>query len=297
MPPRHRLAAGRVCDERTAGLPARALADAGEAVLDVGDADSAVVGEILAATGAYAVRLADAGDVQLLVDGADFEPSTEDPLLVVGELSWLSDVAALAHEFLGDSLELRTLPVGELDRRLRLVRVRVCGSFDLTVGGRILSFEGEERAHAVPHPRLPTLLVKSQGALDIDILLEASASITKLVGSRRNTLEIMLGRLQREGFPGGSATPGEEMLARAIRRDAGVVRDHFAATRGGLERRVTAVLPVVAFLAGREAADRLAVQHGRLGPTLRLREWLKAELGETLAMTRSRQSTRMTTSG
>jgi hypothetical protein len=265
------------------GFAARALADAGEAVLDVGDANSAAVGDILAATGAYAVRLADAGDVQLLVDDATFEPSAEDPLLVVGELSWLSDVAALAHEFLGDSLELRTLPVAELDRRLRLVRVRYCSSFDLIVGGRILAFEGEESAHAVPHPRLPTLLVKSAGTLDVDILLEASASLTKLVGSRRNTLEIMLGRLQREGFQGGAATPSEDMLARAIRRDSGVVRDHFAATRGGLERRVTAVLPVVAFLAGREAADRLAVQHGRLGPALRLREWLKAELGDQAA--------------
>jgi hypothetical protein len=265
------------------GFAARALADAGEAVLDVGDADVAAVGNVLSATGAYAVRLADSGDVQLDIDGAKFEPSAEDPLLVVGGLSWLGDVAALAHEFLGDSLELRTLPVAELDRRIRLIRVRWCDSFDLTVGGRILSFEGEERAHAVPHPRLPTLLLKGGGTLDIDLLLEASAPLTKLVGSRRNTLEIMLGRLQREGFRGGAATPAEDMLARAIRRDVGVIRDHFAATLGGVERRVMAVLPVVAYLAGREAADRLAAQHGRLGPALRLRDWMMAELGETAA--------------
>jgi hypothetical protein len=54
------------------GFAARALADQGEAVLDVGEASAAAICELLKGTGAFMPRLADSGDVRLLVDGADF---------------------------------------------------------------------------------------------------------------------------------------------------------------------------------------------------------------------------------
>ena len=260
------------------GFAARALADAGEAVLDVGEADGAVIRDLLASTGVFAPKLADSGDVQLVVDGDVFEPAADGPLLVAGDLSWLSDVAVLAHEYLGDPLELRTLTTDELDRRLRQIRVRRCRSFALIIADQVISVRGDERVQAVPHTRIPTLLVRGDEPIGMALLLQASTALTKLVAARHNTLETMLNRLEREGFAGGATGPSEEMLARAIRRDVSVVRDHFAATRGGLERRVAAVLPVVCFLKGREAADRLSDRYARLGSAIRLSEWLIGEL-------------------
>lgn len=260
------------------GFAARSLTDAGEAVLDVGEADASQICDLLESTGSYSPRLTDSGEVQLVVDGGRFEASPNDPSLVAGELVWLSDLAVLAHEHLGDPLETRTLPADELDRRLRAIRVRRCRGFALTISGLEIPVRGRERVHAVQHARAPTLLVRTAGPIDLQLLLEASQALTKLLGSRRNTLELLLGRLQREGYGGGAAGPPEDMLARAIGRDVSVVREHFAATKGGVQRRVYAVLPAVAFLKGREAAERLREGHALLGPALLLDAWLAGEL-------------------
>ena len=265
------------------GFAARALADRGEAVLDVGETDGATIRDLLAATGGFAPRLADSGDVQLHVDGEEFQPRPTDPHLAACSLAWLSDVAILAHEYLGDALELRTLPTEELDRRLRQIRLRRCARFALLIDDLEITAHGDDRVQAIPHARTPTLLVTGSEPVGIDLLIEAAPAITKLVGARRNTLEPMLGRLQREGYLDASVPPSEDNLARAIRRDIGVVRDHFAATRGGIERRVRAVLPVVAFIRGRAAADELVERHDRLGPGLKLRDWLASELGPDVA--------------
>jgi hypothetical protein len=265
------------------GFAARTLADRGEAVLDVGETDGATIRDLLAATGAFAPRLADSGDVQLHVDGEVFQPLPTDPHLATGSLAWLSDVAILAHEYLGDALELRTLATEELDRRLRQIRLRRCVRFALLIEGLEITAHGDDRVQAIPHARTPTLLVTGREPVGVDLLIEAAPAITKLVGARRNTLEPMLGRLQREGYLDTSVAPSEDMLARAIRRDIGVVRDHFAATRGGIERRVRAVLPIVAFIKGPAAADELVERHDRLGTGLKLRDWLAAELGLDVA--------------
>jgi hypothetical protein len=257
---------------------ARSLNDAGEAVLDVGETDAPRVCELLKATGRFSPRLTDSGEVQLVVDGAPFDASPDDPALVAGGLSWLSDVAVLAHEHLGDPLETRTLPTDELDRRLRAIRVRRCGEFALTISGLEIPVRGRERVHAVQHARTPTLLVRTDGLIDLPLLLEASQALTKLLGSRRNTLELLLGRLQRDGYGGGAAGPSEDMLARAVGRDVSVVREHFAATKSGVQRRVDALLPTVAFLKGMEAAERLRERHAQFGPALQLRPWLVGEL-------------------
>ena len=104
------------------GFAARALVEQGEAVLDVGEANAAVIRDLLHQTGAFEPRLADAGDVRLLVDGADFQPSRSDPFVASGELDWLSDAAVLAHEFLGDPLELRNLSAETLAQRIGQAR-------------------------------------------------------------------------------------------------------------------------------------------------------------------------------
>ncbi|MCA6098158.1 sacsin N-terminal ATP-binding-like domain-containing protein [Bradyrhizobium australafricanum] len=265
------------------GFAARALADRGEAVLDVGETDGAVIRDLLVATGGFTPRLADSGDVQLQVDGQTFQPNPTDPHFAAGSLTWLSDVAILAHEYLGDALELRTLPTDELDHRLRQIRLRRCDRFALLIDDQEITAHGDDRVQGVPHARLPTLLITGDEPISVDLLLEAAPAITKLVGSRRNTLEPMLGRLAREGYSDASVAPSEDMLARAIRRDVGVVRDHFAATRGGVDRRVRAVLPIVSFIRGRSTADSLVQRHDRLGPALKLRDWLVTELGADTA--------------
>ena len=181
------------------GFAARALADRGEAVLDVGENDAGVVRNLLEATGAYAAKLADAGDVRLVVDGTDFVASANDPLLVSGDLTWLGDAAIFAHEYLGDPFEVRTLPPDELERRLRQVRLRRCDRFALVIAGHEVVARGDDRVQPVAHPKLPTLVV-SGVTLDIDLLIEAAPALTKLMGARRITLEQMLNRLVREGF-------------------------------------------------------------------------------------------------
>jgi len=250
------------------GFAARALGDRGEAVLDVGENDAAAIAALIEATGGFRARLADAGDVELIVDGQPFAPRPDDPLLAAGSLAWLIDAAVLAHEYLGDPLELRTLSPDELERRLRQIRLRRCASFALMIDGELAHARGDERAQPVANPRSPTLVLVAPGPIGVDLLCEAAPALTKLMGVRRPTLETMLERLERANFD-GSGKPSEDQFARAIRRDPGVVRDYFAATRGGIERRVRALLPVVAQLAGRETAEQLGELHERVGfPTL-----------------------------
>jgi hypothetical protein len=106
--------------------------------------------------------------------------------------------------------------------------------------------------------------------------------VTKLVGARRNTLETVLTRLMRHGFQ-GRGRPTDKQYAQAIQREVEIVQDHFAATRGAVERRVRALLPVISYLKGREVAHRLSERHDQLGPLFKLREWLSEELGDELA--------------
>lgn len=256
------------------GFAARALLDRGEAVLDVGETDSGTIADLISAAGGFTVSQADTGDVRLQVDGAEFQPDAADALLVAGPLAWLADAAMLAHEYLGDPLETRTLPPDELERRLRLVRLRRCERFALVIAGHSVEARGDERIFPVANTRAPTLLMTGHGAIGVDLLIAAAPALTKLMGARRNTLEMILGRLARDGFAGGASGPTVEQYARAIGRDLEVIRDHFAATSGGVERRVHALLPVVAHLAGAAVSERLAERHERLGQALDLRAWL-----------------------
>ncbi len=264
------------------GFAARALADRGEAVLDVGENDGATIAGLIEAMGGFRVQLADSSEVRLIVDGEDFAPEPNDPPLVADALAWLVDAAVLAHEYLGDPLELRTIPPDELERRLRQIRLRRCASFALMIDGELAHARGDERAQPVAHPKTPTLVLVADAAIGLDLLCEAAPAITKLMGVRRNTLETMLERLERAGF-GGAGKPTEEHYARAIKRDETIIRDHFAATRSGVEWRVRALLPVVAHLGGLERAKDLEELHERLGSSLNLRSWVSERFDETIA--------------
>ncbi|MEQ8229680.1 MAG: DUF3883 domain-containing protein [Rhodospirillales bacterium] len=265
------------------GFAARALSDEGAAVLDLGVADTATICNLLERTGGFIPRPVDPGDVRLVVDGVDFQPERSDPFLVSGEMNWLSDAAVLAHEFLGDPLELRTLPPETLEQRIRLIRVKFCRSFALIIGDHQVSAPGQERVQPFPHSRMPTLVVARTDEIDVDFLVEAAPAITKLVGARRNTLETMLTRLIRYGFRGSEAGPTNEQYGRAIQREVAIVRDHFAATQGGLDRRVRTLLPIVYYIAGDDVARQLSEAYSKLGPLLHLRKWLDENLGESSA--------------
>lgn len=263
------------------GFAARALVDRGESVLDVGENDAAAIAGLIQAVGGFRVQVADSSDVRLIVDGEDFEPAPNDPPLVADALAWLVDAAVLAHEYLGDPLEFRTIPPDELERRLRQIRLRRCASFALMIGGELAHARGDERAQPVAHPKSPTLVLVADAAIGLDLLCEAAPSITKLMGVRRNTLEIILERLKRAGF-GGAGKPTEAHYARAIKRDESIIRDHFAATRSGVEWRVRALLPVVAHLRGLECARELEELHERFGPSLNLRAWVTVQFDKTI---------------
>ena len=258
---------------------ARALIDQGKAVLDLGEADISKISTLLDQTSGFTPRPIDASNVKLLVDDVSFEPDSADPLLVSGELNWLSHAAVLAHEFLGDPFELRNLPPETLDQRIRQIRIRRCSHFAVIIDENHVSSGGYVRAHPFPHSRLPTLVIESMDEVDIDTLLEAAPAITKLVGARSNTIETMLSRLLRLGFNGGSISPTDEQFALAIQREVSIVRDHFAAMRGGVEKRVRAVLPIIYVLMGRDMANELTQAYEQLGPSLHLRNWLEKNLG------------------
>jgi hypothetical protein len=112
------------------------------------------------------------------------------------------------------------------------------------IDGELAHARGDERGQPVASPKSPTLVLVGDGPVELDLLCEVAPALTKLMGVRRPTLETMLERLDRAGFA-GFGRPSEDQYARAIRRDPAVVRDYFAATRGGIERRVRALLPAV----------------------------------------------------
>lgn len=150
------------------------------------------------------------------------------------------------------------------------------------IDGELAHARGDERAQPVAHTKLPTLVLVADTAIGLDLLCEAAPAITKLMGVRRNTLETMLERLERAGF-GGDVRPTDAQYARAIKRDESIIRDHFAATRGGVEWRVRALLPVVAHLGGLERATDLEDLHDRVGASLNLRAWLTERFDEMIA--------------
>lgn len=265
------------------GFAARALIDRGEAVVDVGDLNdrqAAILQRLLNETGAYDVKLVDGGSVKLMVDGAEFSADPRDSLLVAGPLEWLADTAMLAHEYLGQSFDLRILPTQLLEQRLRQVRLRMCESFALEVAGQLISAQAHERAQAYSDARAPTLIVADTPSLDMDALIDASTALTKLMGARQNTLEQILSRIQRARGDTSIARPSEEELARAIGRSVEIVREHFDATRGGLERRIRMLLPALSIFGSQDVAEGLRRDHERLGSTLNLRQWLNERIGE-----------------
>ena len=262
------------------GFVTRTLLDQGFAVLDLGSADTATISNLLERTEAFLPHPVDSSDVRLKVDGVDFEPSRSDPILVTGRLDWLADAIVLAHEHLGDPLEIRNLLPEELEQRIRQIRVKRCNEFKFVVGDKIISARGGERVLPITHSRLPTLLVARNAKIDFDLLVEAAPALTKLVRVRHNTLETMLTRLMRHGFRSTDTwSPTNEQFACAIRREIGVVNDYFAAKQGGIERRIRALMPIVYSIAGREFADQLSEMYSQLGPSIQLREWLNEKLG------------------
>uniref|UniRef100_UPI0040478728 sacsin N-terminal ATP-binding-like domain-containing protein n=1 Tax=Yoonia sp. TaxID=2212373 RepID=UPI0040478728 len=252
------------------GFAARALVDQGAAVLDLGASDPGKVSALLSKANGFDLRSVDTVDVRMIVDGNAFEPSRSFPLIVAGALGWIADAAVLAHEFLGDPLELRTLPPETLEQRIRQIRVGYCKDFSLVIGDHVVSASGREQVQPFLHSQLPTLIV-ARVEVDLSLLISAAPALTKLVGARRNTLETMLTRLERSGFTGRDGGPTEEQYARAIQREVAIVRDHFAATKGGVERRVRFLLPAICCLAGDVAVDRLSEAHSKLGSSLQLR--------------------------
>jgi hypothetical protein len=173
----------------------------------------------------------------------------------------MSDVAILAHEHLGDAVELRTLPTNELDHRLRQIRLRRYDRFALLIDDqRLIPAIVSRRSRTSGST---TLLVTGEAPISIDLLLEAAPAITKLVGSRRNTAEPMSGRVPREGYSVACVAPSEDMLG-ARHRDVGVVRDHLAATRwwrGATGARST---PIVSFIRRRSTASDYRTRAGLL---------------------------------
>ena len=194
------------------------MVDQGAAVLDLGASDPGKVSALLSKANGFDLRSVDTVDVRMIVDGNAFEPSRSFPLLVAGALGWIADAAVLAHEFLGDPLELRTLPPETFEQRLRQIRVGYCQDFSLVIGDHVVSASGREQVQPFIHPQLPTLIV-ARDELDLSLLISAAPALTKLVVCRRNTLETMLTRLERFGFNGRDEGPTEEQYARAIQRE------------------------------------------------------------------------------
>ena len=133
---------------------ARILSSAGHALLEIGDAPGDKVAERLGATGLFVPRLLNGRDVQLLVDGESFAPSTGDPLLTTLQLGWLPELVVMGHDMLAEGLERGIQPT-TIERRVRAIRVRSCRTITLAVDEHDPSSKDSLEWYGFEHSELP----------------------------------------------------------------------------------------------------------------------------------------------
>ena len=255
---------------------ARVLSSAGHALLDVGDASTQKVSDLLTATGMFTPRQLDGIGVRLLVDGDPFVPRADDPLLTSLKLNWLPEVAVLGHELLGEQLERGVLRA-TVDRRIRAIRVRHCKEITLIVDGERVS-SNEMTLYAFEDTELPTLILSDSLRLDWTTMgRELSRAISRLIDTRLRFLEPLLLRLALGQTDDALGAPSDEALCSALQCDATTLQDHRAALRTDLEHILHLLVPVVAYFKNVAFAQEFQNDADRAGSTFDVLHWLRSQ--------------------
>jgi hypothetical protein len=247
--------------EDTQSPKARAIAAAGQALLEVGEHDLvAPVISLLERTAGFDVRRIDQGQIEIRVDGDEFIPSITDPLLASDGRECLAEAAVLANELLGRELE-RQISSTRIEQRFRRIRFRRCDRIALCVDGneaeQTLSF------YAYADDETPTLLIGNGAALTWSTLGYAAPHIASMLDRRMRSLEMLVLRLAADGATADPASrPSDDALARALQCRVELVHEHTLALRADSTSLTGRLMPLVACLAGTEEAFAL---QNRLG--------------------------------
>ena len=255
---------------------ARELSSAGQALLDVGNASTEEVAELLSATGMFTPRQLDGIGVRLLVDGEPFAPRTSDPLLTSLELSWLPEVVVLGHELLGEQLEQGVLR-STIDKRIRAIRVRRCKSISLVVDNEEISPSEHMTLYAFEHTELPTLVLSDHLRLDRKTLAtELSGPVSRLIDTRLRFLEPLLLRLALGQEVDTLDAPSDEALCKALKCDGRRLQEHRAALRTDLAHVLHLLMPVVAYFKDVALARELKSDADLAGAAFDVPRWLRS---------------------
>ena len=240
---------------------ARAIAAAGQALLEVGEHDLvAPVISLLQKTSGLDVRRIDQGQIELRVDGDPFVPSLTDPLLASDGREWLAEAAVLANELLGRELE-RQISSMLIEQRFRRIRFRRCDRISLCVDG--IETEQPLSFYAYADDETPTLLIGKGAALTWSTLGYAAPHIASMLDRRMRSLEMLVLRLAADcATPDPASRPSDDALAQALQCRVELVHEHTLALRADSTSLTGRLMPLVACLAGVEEA--LALQ-SRLG--------------------------------
>ncbi|MBS3024446.1 sacsin N-terminal ATP-binding-like domain-containing protein [Acidiphilium multivorum] len=228
---------------------ARAIAAAGQRILEVGEDDLvASVISLLEPGAGFDIRRIDRGQIEVLTDGNAFRPTLTDPLLAAEGLEWLAEAAILANEVLGRELE-RQISSTLVGQRLRRMRYRQCGRVTLSVGG--VPAQDALPFYAYPDEEIPTLVIGDGAELTWSTLGDAAPHISLMLDRRMRSLETLLLRLAAHGAtPDPRVRPSDEALARALGCRVELVREHTLALQADDASIAGRLVPLVACIVG-----------------------------------------------
>ncbi len=252
----------------------RALSGAGRAVLDIGEASIDVVILLLADTYCFAPLSLKDVRVQLMVDGAEFNASASDPLLVELGLDWLPECAAIGHAVRGEQLEKGILR-STIEARVRAIRLRRCETISLLIDGTELPSQHETLFYGFEHDDTPTLILAKNMPLNWWTLARTAETISRLVDPRLRSLKILISDIFIQRSKQELELPTAEDLAATLKCDIQIVQEHILEFRTDLGRIVQMLLPVVAYFGGEQAARKLRSDADRLGARFDPDEWLE----------------------
>ena len=267
-----------IITENAQSFEARVLSSAGQAVLEVGQAETNRIDALLGDTGIFITRHLDGVGVQLLVDGETFIPRVGDPPLTSLGLEWLPEVIIIGHQLRGEQLE-RAIRAETVDKKTRAIRVRRCDEISLVVDEEEVSPSEKLKWYAYEHEDLPTLIITNDQKLDWRTLAwKLSGGISRLIDTRLRFLEPLLLKLAFDRVPDDLSSPSDESLAKVLECDVQTIQDHRAELRTNLDHILHVLVPVVAYYSDIELSNKLQEDVDRAEAKFNVRRWLELNL-------------------
>jgi len=241
-------------------LAARILEASGVPILFVGDADPDRVRELLVPIVRGPVTTLNTVTVEVATESGTFVPNPDDPRLVGGGLSWITDLIQLVLEAKRARLDTSSARRrSEIIEKLRRVRVCHLPAGSVTVGGVSVTLQGASR-RAVPvddsrYPTLVSLETDPPDLTEVDGILAVMPALCELlgIGDYQSTVELALERW-RQIAP---AAPTVSDFARMLDLDPEAVAEVFSHVGAPIAVLARLIVPVVAYHAGTEAGHAL----------------------------------------